>query len=168
MIKLFNRIDWLFNQIEDWTLFIAVSIAIVSAMSNVVMRKLTADFSIYWSDEVVRKVVYIATYVGCVAAIRSRLIVRIDALPQLVPALKIPLKLFSHSMVMVFSAIVIYLGAKMAWITWQEGYAVTTTLRMPEWCFYAVLPLMGVMMFIRTLIMMVEDWQGISSVGEEG
>ena len=39
-----------------------------------------------------------------------------------------------------------------------DPYAKPSSLQIPEWYFYAVLPIMGVMMFIRTLIVMVEDW----------
>ena len=40
----------------------------------------------------------------------------------------------------------------------------TATLQIPEWIFYVVLPVMGAMMFVRTLIVAYEDWYGI----EEG
>jgi TRAP-type C4-dicarboxylate transport system permease small subunit len=34
-------------------------------------------------------------------------------------------------------------------------------LQIPEGYFYAILPLMGVMMFVRTIIVAVEDWTGV-------
>jgi TRAP-type C4-dicarboxylate transport system permease small subunit len=41
-------------------------------------------------------------------------------------------------------------------------------LQIPEWYFYIILPIMGVMMFIRTLIVMVEDWRNKYDItGEE-
>jgi TRAP-type C4-dicarboxylate transport system permease small subunit len=40
---------------------------------------------------------------------------------------------------------------------YQDEYARTATLRLPEWPFYAVLPLMGIMMMVRTLITIWED-----------
>jgi TRAP-type C4-dicarboxylate transport system permease small subunit len=45
-------------------------------------------------------------------------------------------------------------------MAYQDEFARTATLQVPEWYFYAVLPLMGAMMFLRTLIVMVEDWRG--------
>ena len=41
-----------------------------------------------------------------------------------------------------------------------DEYALTATLRIPEWYVYAVLPVMGMMMFVRTLIVMAEDLTG--------
>jgi TRAP-type C4-dicarboxylate transport system permease small subunit len=43
---------------------------------------------------------------------------------------------------------------------YEDEYARTATLQIPEYFFYAVLPVMGVMMFLRTLIVLWEDWSG--------
>ncbi|SHJ36193.1 TRAP-type C4-dicarboxylate transport system, small permease component [Malonomonas rubra DSM 5091] len=165
--KTFKAIDRGFLFVEEWSLFAAVAIALVTAMANVVLRKMTSDVSLYWSDEVVRKVIFFSTYIGCVAAIRSRSLIRIDALPQLMPVLKKPLTLFSHLVVLVFSAVMIKLGWQMTMMMYQDEYARTTTLQIPEWYFYIVLPIMGGMMFIRTLIVMVEDWRGKQDITGE-
>ncbi|SHO48741.1 TRAP transporter small permease [Desulfopila aestuarii] len=162
--KLFRSIDRVFLFVEEWSLFATVCIALVTAMANVVLRKTTSDYSLYWSDEVVRKVIYFSTYIGCVAAIRSRSLVRIDALPQMLPFLKKPLTLFSHLAVLVFSTCMIYLGSQMTLMMYQDEYALTATLQVPEWLLYAVLPLMGVMMFFRTIITMYEDWTGLNDI----
>ena len=158
--KTFKSIDRGFLFVEEWSLFVAVCVALLTAMANVVLRKATDNVSLYWSDEVVRKVIFFSTYIGCVAAVRSRSLIRIDALPQIFPVLKKPLTLFSHLAVLVFSSTMIYLGWQMTIMMFEDEYAKTTTLQIPEWYFYAVLPLMGAMMFIRTLIVMVEDWRG--------
>jgi len=165
--KAFKAIDRGFLFVEDWSLFAAVSIALLTAMANVVLRKATDNVSLYWSDEVVRKVIYFSTYIGCVAAIRSRSLIRIDALPQIFPVLKRPLTLFSHLAVLFFASIMIYLGGKMTHMMYLDEYARTTTLQIPEWYFYVILPIMGAMMFLRTLVVMVEDWQGKPNDGEE-
>jgi len=162
--KTFRTIDRTFQFVEEWSLFTTVCIALIVAMANVLLRKLTSDVNLYWSDEVVRKVIYFTTFIGCVAAVRSRSLIRIDALPQLMPVLKKPLTLISHLAVLIFSAIMVYLGWQMTVMMFQDEYAKTSTLQIPEWYFYAVLPLMGVMMFVRTLIVMVEDWHGTQDI----
>lgn len=147
-----------FTFIEDWSLFVTVMVALTVAIANVALRKLTSDVNLYWSDEVVRKTIFFTTYVGCIAAIRNRSLIRIDALPQLFPFLKKPLTFFSHIGVLVFSGMMIQLGYTLTEMVYQDQYAKTASLQIPEWYFYAVLPIMGFMMFIRTLIIMVEDW----------
>jgi TRAP-type C4-dicarboxylate transport system permease small subunit len=157
--RIFRTVDRVFAFVEDWSLFLAVAVALVSAMANVILRK-TTHINLYWSDEVVRKVIFFTTYVGCIAAIRSRNLIRIDALPQIIPILKKPLTLISHLAVLVFSGVMLRLGWQMTVSVYQDEYARTATLQIPEWYFYAVLPVMGAMMFLRTLIVMVEDWKG--------
>ncbi|TKB10752.1 TRAP transporter small permease [Desulforhopalus sp. IMCC35007] len=163
-IKIFKKIDRTFAKIEEWSLFITVIVALCTAMANVILRKVTNDLSLYWSDEVVRKVIYFSTYIGCVAAIRNRSLIRIDALPQMLPILRRPLTLFSHIAVLLFSIVMIYLGSQMTYMMYMDKYARTATLQIPEYFFYAVLPIMGVMMFFRTLIVMREDWTGIKDI----
>lgn len=158
--KTFKAVDRTLLFVEEWSLFAAVCTALTVAMANVVLRKVTSDVNIYWSDEVVRKVIFFTTYIGCVAAIRGRALIRIDAVPQIFPILKKPLTLFSHLAVLVFAGLMVRLGWQMTVMMYQDEYARTTTLQIPEWIFYAVLPAMGVMMFLRTLIVMVEDWRG--------
>ncbi len=159
-IKIFTIIDRRFKDIEEWSLFIAVCIALLTAMANVILRKATNDLNLYWSDEVVRKVIYFSTYIGCVAAVRNRSQICIDALPQMLPMLRKPLTLFAHCATLLFSVIVIYFGMQMTVMMYDDEYARTTTLEIPEYFFYVILPIMGVMMFFRTLIAMWEDWTG--------
>ena len=162
--KILIKIDRIFLFFEEWVLFTTVAIALCTAMANVILRKATSNYNLYWSDEVVRKVIFFTTYIGCIAAIRSRSLIRIDALPQMLPVLKKPLALLSHIAVLVFSVVMIYLGMQMTLMMYADEYALTATLRIPEWIFYAVLPLMGVMMFIRTLIIAYEDWFGVNDI----
>jgi len=159
--KAFRVIDRSFAFVEDWSLFLAVSAALLVALANIVLRKATAQFNIYWSDEVVRKVIYFSTYIGCVAAVRGRSLIRIDVLIQLVPVTKRFLTLVSHLAVLIFSALMVRLGWQLTVLVYQDEYARTSSLQIPEWYFYAILPLMGVMMFIRTIIVAVEDWTGV-------
>ena len=158
--QVFKKIDRIFLFIEEWSLFIAVSVALLTAMANVILRKTTNDFNLYWSDEVVRKVIYFSTYIGCVAAVRGHQLIRITALPQIIPALKKPLALFSHLAVLVFAGLMVFLGSQMTLMMYKDEYAKTATLQIPEYYFYAILPIMGCMMFMRTLIAMRESWIG--------
>lgn len=162
MKKLIYYIHRSFAFVEDWSLFVTVMVALGVAVANVALRKLTSDVNLYWSDEVVRKTIFFTTYVGCIAAIRNRSLIRIDALPQLFSILKKPLTLLSHLGVLVFAGFMVYLGYQLTALVHQDQFAKTASLQIPEWYFYAVLPVMGGMMFVRTLIVMVEDWLNIS------
>lgn len=157
--RAFDKIDRTFVWFEDWSLMLAVCTALVVAMTNVLLRKLTSDINLYWSDEVVRKTIYVTTYIGCVVAVRNRSLICIDALPQMVPGLKRPLAFLSNMVVLLFSVLMVYLGGMMTRMMYLDTYARTSSLQIPEWIFYAVLPLMGIMMLLRTLMVMIEDWK---------
>jgi len=156
--KFFRIIDRGFGAFEDWSLFLAVSLALIAALANVILRK-TTDISLYWSDEVVRKVIFFTTFVGASAALRRRSLIRIDALPQMFPGFRRFLNLLSHWLVLGFSVAMIWLGTQLTLTVYADEYARTPTLQIPEWYFYAVFPLIGGMMFLRTLMLMVEDRQ---------
>ena len=157
--KTIQKIDRALTVFEDWSLFISVCIALIVAMANVLLRKLTNDVNLYWSDEVVRKTIYFSTYVGCIVAIRSRSLICIDALPQLIPGLKKLLKIIANAVTLIFSGAMVYLGWTMTIMMYEDKYARTASLQIPEWIFYAVLPMMGAMMFFRTLLIIAEDWK---------
>jgi TRAP-type C4-dicarboxylate transport system permease small subunit len=166
--------DRVLGCIEEWSLFVSVMVALTVALANVVLRKVTSELNLYWSDEVVRKVIFLSTYLGCVAAIRSRALIRIDVFPQLIPALKKPLTMINHLAVLVFSACLLWFGWQLMRMMHADEYAKTTSLQIPEWYFYAVFPVIGVMMILRTLLLIVEDWRGpapatpaADAVGEE-
>lgn len=159
MRNLLKRVDRSLELIEDWSLFIAVAIALLVAMANVVLRK-TTSISLYWSDEVVRKVIFFTTYIGCSAALRERALIRIDALPQIIRGLKKPLSAVSHLAVLVFAVFMIRYGWTMTLSAWNDPFARTSTLQLPEWYFYAVLPLLGGMLLLRTLLLLLKGWYG--------
>lgn len=167
LTRTFRKIDRVFLHIEHWSLFVSVTAALFIAMANVILRKATSDLSLYWSDEVVRKTIFFTTYVGCIAAIRNGSLIKIDALPQMLPMLRKPLMLISHLAVMVFSLVMVFLGCQMTAMMFADEYARTTTLQLPEYIFYAVFPTMGVMMFFRTLIALKEDWTGVRDITGE-
>jgi len=154
--KIFRRIDATFSFVEDWSLVLVVGVALTSGLVNIILRK-TTDISLYWSDEVVRKAIFFCTYIGCSAAIKQRALIRIDALPQIIPVSRKFFNIINHLSVLVFSSFLTWLGWKMTCEVFADEFATTATLQIPEWYFYAILPIVGAMMFIRTVILLCED-----------
>jgi TRAP-type C4-dicarboxylate transport system permease small subunit len=74
----------------------------------------------------------------------------------LLPKLKVPLTYFSNLMILVFSAIMIYYGWLMAELQVQT-YQKTIIMQIPLVYLYAMMPLMGVLMAIRTIQIFYED-----------
>jgi TRAP-type C4-dicarboxylate transport system permease small subunit len=155
MAKLLEVVDKVLTFFEEWTLFITVLVAMVALFCNVVLRYGFA-YSLAWSEELVREVILYTTFIGCSVAIRNRSTVRIDALVQLLPGLKHPLAMFSYLVNLVFALMMVYFGYLLAVMQVESGQT-TLILQIPTVYLHAILPLMGVMMVIRVLILMRED-----------
>jgi len=156
--KSFKAIDRVFSFFEDWTIFIAVMVGLISLFVNVVLRY-TIHYSLAWSEELIREIIIYTTFIGCSAAIKNRSMIRIDALPQIVPSLKKALDYFSHICTLGYSVLMCYLGWQMAALQ-VETQQSTIIIGIPLVILYAILPLMGGMMFIRTIMAMWEDFTG--------
>jgi C4-dicarboxylate transporter DctQ subunit len=155
--KILGYLDKVMTFFEEWTLFISVIVALVALFFNVVLRY-GFNYSLAWSEELVRNVIIYTTLIGCSAAIKDRSMIKIDALVQLVPKLKIPLNYFSNIVTLIFSMMMIYYGWRMAelqMITNQK----TIIMQIPLVYLFSILPLMGVMMFIRTIQVIYNDVQ---------
>ena len=154
--KILNGIDRALTFFEDWTLFLTVMAGLISLFINVVLRY-AFNYSLAWSEELIREIIVYTTFIGCSAAVKNRSMIKIDALVQLVPKLKLPLGYFSHIVTLIYSVLIFYLGWKMAAVqvaTFQK----TIILEIPYVFLFAILPLMGAMMFIRTIQVMYWDW----------
>jgi TRAP-type C4-dicarboxylate transport system permease small subunit len=148
-------LDKLLSLFEEWTLFITVLVAMVALFFKVVLRY-GFSYSLAWSEELVREVILYTTFIGCSAAIKKRSTLRVDALVQLVPVLKFPLTIFSYSVNLLFAAVLVYFGTLLCLLQYRSDQA-TVILRIPTVYLYAILPLMGLMMVLRVLIVMRDD-----------
>ena len=154
--KILAGIDTALTFFEDWTIFISVMAALVALFANVIHRY-GFNYTLAWSEELVREVIIYTTFIGCTVAVRNRSTIKIDALVQLVPKLKVPLDYFSNGVSVVFALMMIYYGWKMAAmqvITNQK----TIIMEIPLVYLYAIVPLMGVTMLLRIILVMRQDY----------
>ena len=155
--RILNLLDRVLTFFEEWTLFISVIVALVALFVNVVLRY-GFNYSLAWSEELVREVIIYTTFIGCSAAVKNRSLIKIDASVQIFPKLKVPLTFFSNFVVMIFSLLMIYYGWLMAALQVQTQQK-TIIMQIPLVYLYAVLPLMGVLMLIRVIQVFYEDIQ---------
>jgi len=153
--KSFDFLDKVFSFFEDWTLFFAVMAALIALFINVFLRYVFS-YTLAWSEELVREVLIYTTFIGCSAAIKNRSMIKIDALVQLAPKLKIPLNYISNIATLIFAMMMLYYGWKMAALQ-AATHQKTIIMQIPLVYLFAILPLMGGMMFIRTIMVMYQD-----------
>ncbi len=153
--KLLNFLDKILTFFEEWTLFISVIVALVALFVNVVLRY-GFNYSLAWSEELVREVIIYTTFIGCSAAIKNRSMIKIDASVQLLPRFKMPLTYFSNFATMLFAGMMIYYGWLMMLLQYRTQQK-TIIMEIPLVILYAILPLMGVMMLIRSIQVIYQD-----------
>ena len=155
--KILNGIDKILTFLEDWTLFISVMAALLALFFNVILRY-GFNHTLAWSEELVREVIIFTTFIGCGAAVKYRSMIKIDALIQLVPKLKLPLTYLSHLATIIFSVMMLYYGWKIATLQVMTQQK-TIILEIPLVYLYAFLPIMGATMLIRTIQVIYQDLQ---------
>ncbi len=153
--KILDALDKILSFFEDWTLFITTFVALIAMFFNVVLRY-GFNYSLAWSEELVREVIIYTTFIGCSAAVKNRSMIKIDAIVQLVPKLKTPLTYISNLSILIFASMILYYGWKMAELQAATNQK-TIILQIPLVYLYAILPLMGGMMLIRTIQTMYQD-----------
>lgn len=153
--KILGLLDKFLSFIEDWSLFISTMAALIALFVNVILRY-GFNYSLAWSEELVREVIILTTFIGCSAAIKARSMIKIDALVQVVPGLKTPLNFVSHLATFIFSVMMTYYGWKMAALQVMT-HQKTIIMQIPLVYLYALLPTMGIMMFIRTIQVVYQD-----------
>ena len=155
--KMFKTIDNVVSQIEEWTLFIIVIAALLSLFANVVLRY-GFNYTLAWSEELVRIVIIYSTFVGASVAIKQRAMIRIDAVVQIFPKLKPGLTVYTSFLMLFFAGMMVYYGYQMThlqYITHQK----TIIMQIPLVIVYAIMPVMGVMVGIRTIQVMIQDFK---------
>ena len=153
--KVLNRLDKILSTFEDWTLFVSVMVALVALFVNVVLRY-GFNYTLAWSEELVREVIIYTTFIGCCSAIKHRSMIKIDASVQLLPKLKMPLTYFSNLVVLIFSVMMMIYGWQMAAMQ-ARTFQKTLILQIPLVYLYAILPLTGFLMLVRTLQVIYQD-----------
>jgi len=154
--KILDFLDKILTFFEEWTLFISVMVALIALFFNVVLRY-GFNYSLAWSEELVREVIIYTTFIGCSAAVKNRSMIKIDASVQLLPRLKIPLTYFSNFVTIIFAGMMIYYGWLMAALQ-VRTHQKTIIMEIPLAYLYAILPLMGTMMLIRTIQVIHKDF----------
>jgi TRAP-type C4-dicarboxylate transport system permease small subunit len=155
--KILKKLDTIVTNIEEWTLFVIVMAALLSLFANVVLRY-GFNYTLAWSEELVRIVIIYSTFVGASVAVKQRAMIRIDAIVQIFPKLKSGLTFYTNFLMLLFAGMMVYYGYKMThlqMITHQK----TIIMQIPLVIIYAIMPVMGIMVFARTVQVMIQDFR---------
>lgn len=153
--KILSVADKILTFFEEWTLFITVMASLIALFANVILRY-GFNYSLAWSEEMVRLVMIYMTFFGCSYSIKTGAVIKIDVLLQFVPSLKVPLKYVSNIALLVFAVMMLYYGTQMAAMQVRTAQK-TIIMEIPLVYMYATMPLMGLSIIFRTLQVMHQD-----------
>lgn len=153
---LFGIVDKVLSFIEDWVLFLATMAALIALMFNVVLRY-GFNYSLAWSEELVREVIIVTTFIGISAATRARAMIKADLVAQLFPKSKLPLNIIANLVALLFSGMMVYYGWKLVLMQAATRQS-TIIMEIPLQYLYSILPIMGIMMGLRVLMIMHQDY----------
>ena len=144
-----KKIDKVLTFFEEWTLFITVFVSLFALFLNVILRY-TINYSLAWSEELVRLVIIYTTLIGAGVAIKNKSMIKIDALVQFFPKIRKPLEIFSNIATLVFAVLMMFYGFKMV-IQMVITHQKTIIMQIPLSFLYFFVPLMGFLIFMRTI-----------------
>jgi C4-dicarboxylate transporter, DctQ subunit len=163
--KILSIADKILTFFEEWTLFLTVMASLISLFANVILRY-GFNYSLAWSEELVRLVMIYMTFFGCSYSIKSGAVIKIDVLIQFVPSLRTPLKYVSNIALMVFGIMMVFYGWKMAAMQ-MRTFQKTIIMEIPLVYMYATMPMMGISIIFRTLQVMHQDTLVLLSRGRK-
>jgi len=161
--KILYYIDKVLTVFENWTLFTTVTVALVTLFVSVATRfgaRWGITSTLTWPEELVREVIIYTTFIGTAAAVKKRSLIRIDALPNIFRKLEKPLEVLSSLSLLVFSGFLVWFGVKMALFQYKMGMK-TIILKVPQVVLYTIVPVMGVIMFLRLVHVIYENLTGL-------
>jgi len=153
--KFSKKLDTILTNIEEWTLFVIVIVSLISLFANVVLRY-GFNYTLAWSEELGRIVMIYTTFVGTSLSIKRGAMIRIDALVQIVPKLKPGLSLYSNLLTLFFAWMMVKYGYQMTLMQYTTHQA-TIIMQIPLVIVYSIMPVMGIMVFIRTIQVLIHD-----------
>ena len=141
---------------EDWTLFVSVMVALVALFFNVVLRY-GFNYTLAWSEELVTRSDHLHHLHRLRCSDQEPLDDQDRRLGATGPQTEVPLSYFSNLVTMIFAVMMLYYrleNGSLQVATHQK----TIIMQIPLVYLYAILPVMGATMLIRTIQVMYLDF----------
>jgi C4-dicarboxylate transporter, DctQ subunit len=164
-MEILKKLDKIVTAIEEWILFSIVMVGLIPLFINVVLRY-GFNYTLAWSEELVRIVIIYSTFIGAGIAVKQRAMIRIDAVVQIFPRLKSFLTILSDLLMLFFAWMMVYYGYEMMvqqYMTHQK----TVIMEIPLVAIFSIIPLMGIIIFVRTIQVMIQDFRSKGSVADD-
>lgn len=150
MIEASNRVvDWIENGLVTLLIFTATIVAIIQVVARYVFNN-----SIYWSEELILYSLIAMSFLTMGMGVRYAAHISVDAAYAFSgPRLSYALRIGSVCLGLIFASVLIYYGSRLSMNTLRMGQ-LSPAMRVPVGYIYLVIPISGVFMMLRYLLVL--------------
>lgn len=153
-MKHIKRFEKLLAKIETAAIIIILSIMVILAFGQVVLRNFF-DYGIIWADIFLRQIVLWVGLIGASLAVREKKHIAIDVLPMVLPkSWKTPIRIFTDLSAGIISAFLTY--AAWTFVRFEMEAESVLFNDIPVWLFQTILPFSFWLISIRFLLAALE------------
>lgn len=160
-----SKVRKIYRAIEDWTSG-TLLIGGLCIMLYQVLLRYVFHLPTTWQDEVSRYFIVWGALIGSVVAIRDNQHITVDIVYQIFPKIKKKyLEAFAHISMLIFFGFLIYFGSILVQEKLISGQTSYSGFKL--WLIFFILPLSGLLMFIRTFIKLIDILKGKEVITED-
>ncbi|MBF0475949.1 MAG: TRAP transporter small permease [Deltaproteobacteria bacterium] len=148
-------IDRILTFVENFSIGLLTLSCLLVSLINTISQQVFGVPLVWWGEFSKVCITYIV-FMGCSATIRGRSMIKIDPISQIYPAAAPILNVLHYIGLITYCLIITYLGWKFTMFQ-SEVKIRLLSLDLPYSYLYAVIPVTGIMMFIRTVQNIAKD-----------
>jgi TRAP-type C4-dicarboxylate transport system permease small subunit len=165
---MFSKIEKILSLIEETIILVCIISSLVFVFANIVLRYGFAGGFVA-AEEYARYTMVLLVYIGLSQVVKKRGMIKVDIITAFIKKSALPLDLLSNILSLVVAVFLIWFGYKFT--VWQYSTGQTSIgMELPLWIAYAVVPVGGVLIFIRyivdTLNIIKKAWKKAESHGK--
>jgi C4-dicarboxylate transporter, DctQ subunit len=153
-----QKLDAVLDFVEKGVIYICFSICLVSLCVGIITRYVLMR-PLAWPDELSTYLFILMSFLGASASVRSNSELKVDALYERFPQWRVGLDLFLNGVRLIAAVLIVFTGFQFVSVE-MEFMNITPVLHIPVPLIFAMLPLFGLFLILRTLIRLQEMFRG--------
>lgn len=149
-----NKLDHILFFVEKWGIYFCFSISLVALTFGVFTRYVFMR-PVAWPDELSTYLFILMSFLGASASVRDNSELKVDALYERFPKMRLGLDIFLHIVRLITAVIFIVTGFMFIQVE-AEFANISPVLHLPVVIIFCILPLFGILLVLRTLIKLSE------------
>ena len=149
-----SKLDVILDWFEKGIILVCFGVCLVTLNLGVITRYVFMR-PLSWPDELTTYLFILMSFVGAAASVRSNSELRVDALYERFPNHRLLLDLWMHAVRLTAAVIFIVTGCQFVRVE-MEFMNISPILHIPVPLIFSMLPLLGVLLILRTIIKIFE------------